>query len=104
MFTVTPVSFFDVNASVFDGRDNYRDSYFGLRDNKNTGYGVGFDIVPSNMVNFGVNYGYEKYKALAWSRTANPLTATVLQFLDPNRDWSLDTRDKVKTLTASLGL
>jgi MtrB/PioB family decaheme-associated outer membrane protein len=102
ILTVTPTSIFDVNATLFTGRDRYPDSYFGLRDNKNNGYGVGFDVIPSSTVNAGVNVGRETYRAFQWSRTANPLSATVLQFLDPTRDWNLDTNDKVNTFSANV--
>lgn len=107
IFTVTPVSFFDVNASLFDGHDKYPESYFGLRDNKNRGYSVGFDLIPNDIVNFGFNYAFEKYTAFQWSRTANPAstdTSVPKQFDDPRRDWSIDTNDKVNTYTVSLDL
>ena len=57
---ITPWSFLDLNGSIFDGHDKYPASYFGLKDNKNRGYSVGFDLVPNETVNFGVSYGFEK--------------------------------------------
>jgi hypothetical protein len=104
ILTITPVGFLDVNATLSTGHDKYPDSYFGLRDNKNNGYSVGFDIVPNAIVSLGLNYGFEKYTAFQWSRTANPLTPTDPGFLDPRRDWNLDTSDKVNTLSANLDL
>jgi MtrB/PioB family decaheme-associated outer membrane protein len=98
--TFTPVSMFDVNASVSTGKDNYYNSGFGLRDNKNNTWSVGFDVAPSEKVNFGLNYGFEKYTALLYSRTANP--APDPQFTDSTRDWTDDTADKVKTFSANL--
>jgi MtrB/PioB family decaheme-associated outer membrane protein len=100
LFTVTPVSMFDLNASVFDGHDKYPDTYFGLRDYKNNGYTVGFDIIPNPKFSAGATYGYEKNNAFQWSRTANPLSATDVTFLDPTRDWNLTTLDKVNTVNA----
>src|SRR5438067_13801824 len=35
-------------------------------------YSVGFDLVPSDPVSFGMKYGWEKYTALLASRMANP--------------------------------
>src|SRR5579872_1246725 len=35
LFTVTPVSIFDVNASIFYGKDTYPETVYGLQDNKN---------------------------------------------------------------------
>jgi MtrB/PioB family decaheme-associated outer membrane protein len=102
ILTVTPAAQFDVNASVSAGKDNYRNTGFGLRDNKNNGWSVGFDLVPVQTVNFGVNYGFEKYTALQWSRTANPAPSP--GFFDPTRDWGIDSGDQVKTFSASLDL
>jgi MtrB/PioB family decaheme-associated outer membrane protein len=107
LLTITPWSFLDLNGSVFDGHDKYPASYFGLRDNKNRGYTVGFDVVPNETVNVGVSYGFEKYETLQWSRTANPPatdTSVPKQFNDPRRDWSLDTNDGVNTFSATLDL
>jgi MtrB/PioB family decaheme-associated outer membrane protein len=107
LLTITPWSFLDLNGSVFDGHDKYPASYFGLRDNKNRGYTVGFDLVPNEIVTVGMSYGFEKYQTLQWSRTANPPatdTSVPKQFNDPRRDWSLDTNDGVNTLSAMLDL
>lgn len=102
ILTITPISWFAVNGSVAAGRDEYDESGFGLRDNKNTAYGVGFDVIPMDAVSFGVNYGREKYTAFQYSRTSNPLPNPF--FNDPTRDWSLDQNDTVNTFTASLDL
>jgi MtrB/PioB family decaheme-associated outer membrane protein len=99
LFTVTPVAIFDVNASIYTGHDKYPDTYFGLRDFKNNGYTVGFEIIPNAKLSAGVNYGYDKNDAFQWSRSANPLSATDVTFLDPLRDWNLTTLDKVNTVT-----
>jgi MtrB/PioB family decaheme-associated outer membrane protein len=101
ILTVTPVSFFDVNASVSTGKDKYGQTGFGLRNNDNTGWSIGFDLVPVNTVSFGINYGEEKYTAFQYSRTANPLSATDLTFLDPTRDWWDNSADKTKTFSAT---
>ena len=104
LFTVTPTSIFDVNASYFYGHDNYPDTVFGLQDNKNRGWTAGFDVVPNAMVNFGLSYGQEKYDTFQYSRTSNPLSATDQTFLDPRRDWSDTINDKVNTFSANLNL
>ena len=43
------------------GRQDYPGTNFGLRNNDNHVYSVGFDFVPSNAVSLGASYGYEKY-------------------------------------------
>jgi hypothetical protein len=109
---VTPLSQFSVNASVGIGKQEYSGTYLGLRNNDNHVYSLGFDFVPSANVSLGASYGYEKYTALQVSRTANPLTANTVAFLndptqqfnDPRRDWTDDSADRVRTVTASVDL
>lgn len=109
---VTPVSHFSVNASVGIGRQEYPGTNFGLRNNDNHVYSVGFDFVPSDNVSLGASYGYERYTALQASRTASPLPANTLAFLndptqqfnDPRRDWTDDSADRVHTINASMDL
>jgi hypothetical protein len=93
---------FDVNASIFYGHDNYPETTYGLQDNKNQGYSLGFDVVPNAMVNFGLNYGQEKYDTYQTSRTSNPLPDPT--FNDPRRDWNNTINDKVDTFSMNLNL
>jgi MtrB/PioB family decaheme-associated outer membrane protein len=109
---ITPLSQFSVNASAGIGRQEYPGTNFGLRNNDNHVYSVGFDFVPSDNVSLGASYGYEKYTALQASRTANPLPSNTVAFLndptqqfnDPRRDWTDDSADKVRTVNASMDL
>ena len=102
LFTVTPTPIVDVNASVFYGHDKYPDSAYGLQDNKNNGYTVGFDIVPNAMVNFGFSYGREKYDTYQASRTSSPPPDPT--FTDPRRDWNNTINDKTNTYSVNLNL
>lgn len=104
ILSITPIGWLSLNGSASMGKDEYDETGFGLRDNENNAYGVGFDVMPNDMVNFGVNYGHEKYTAYQYSRTSNPLSPTNLTFLDPTRDWSIDQDDTVNTFTANLDL
>src|ERR1019366_6895316 len=80
--------------------------------NNNNVYSVGFDFVPSDKVSLGASYGYEKNNALEASRSANPLPANTLAFLndptqqfnDPSRDWTDSNADRTHTAAASLDL
>jgi MtrB/PioB family decaheme-associated outer membrane protein len=109
---VTPASQFSVNTSVSFGRQEYPGTNFGLRNNDNHVYSVGFDVVPSDQISMGLSYGFEKYTALQASRTANPLPANTVAFLndptqqfnDPRRDWTDDSADRVHTIDASIDL
>lgn len=112
IITVMPFSFLSFNGSAGIGRESYPGTNFGLRNNDNNVYSIGFDVVPRDAINFGMTYGWEKYTALQASRTANPLTANTVQFLndptqqfnDPRRDWTDDSADRVKTFNASFDL
>jgi MtrB/PioB family decaheme-associated outer membrane protein len=99
--SITPTAYLDFNGSVGTGKDKYGQTGFGLRNNDNRTWNVGVDVLPTERVNLGVNYGEEKYTALQYSRTANPITATDVTFNDPTRDWWMDQADKVKTFSAS---
>jgi MtrB/PioB family decaheme-associated outer membrane protein len=109
---VTPLSQFSINGSAGIGTQEYPGSYFGLRNSDSHVYSVGADFVPSDRVSLGASYGYEQYTALQASRTANPLPANTLAFLndptqqfnDPRRDWTDDSADRVRTVTASIDL
>jgi MtrB/PioB family decaheme-associated outer membrane protein len=99
-FTLTPNEKTDVTLSVAAGKDTYPDQEFGLLNNKNQTYTVGFDVFPNDMVTFGVIYGYEKYTSLSASRAANP-GAT---FVDPSYNWDDNADEKVNTFSANLDL
>lgn len=99
LVTATPVSFLGLNGSIAAGKDDYKDSPLGLRDNTNRVYTVGADLQPIDRIAFGVTYTYENYAALQRSRTANPPPSP--QFNDPTRDWTTDSDDTTKTITAN---
>jgi len=109
---VTPFSMLSFNATTAIGKEDYPGTNFGLRSNDNWVYEAGFDFAPSDAVTFGVSYGYEEYKALQASRTANPLPARTepylsdptQQFNDPRRDWTDNSNDLVRTINASVDL
>jgi MtrB/PioB family decaheme-associated outer membrane protein len=98
---LTPSKFVNFNTSLGTGKDEYTETGFGLRNNDNTTWSLGADFIPTERVTFGLNYAEEKYTAMQYSRTANPLSATDVTFNDPTRDWWTDQDDKVKTFTAS---
>lgn len=109
---VTPLAQLSVNASAGIGRQEYPGTNFGLRNNDNHVYSIGFDFVPSERVSIGGSVGRETYTALQASRTANPLPANTVAFLndpaqqfnDPRRDWTDDSADTATTVTASMDL
>ena len=102
--TATPTPALGLNGSVAVGNDDYENSGFGLRDNDHRVYSAGFDIVPNDRVSVDAIYGFEHYTSLQTSRTANPLSATDVSFLDPRRNWDDDATDKVHNVTAGVDL
>jgi MtrB/PioB family decaheme-associated outer membrane protein len=110
ILSVTPFSSFSVNTSVAVGQQVYPGTNFGLRNNDSHVYSVGFDFVPVDKISMGASYGFERYTALQASRTANPLPANTIAFLndptqqfnDPRRDWTDGSADRVHTANASV--
>jgi MtrB/PioB family decaheme-associated outer membrane protein len=102
MFVVSPVQIVDVTFSVAAGKDDYVDSGFGLLDNKNTNYTVGFNVNPTEKVGFGASYGRDEYTADQKSRNANP--APDPSWTDPSRDWTLNNKEKVNNFELYLDL
>lgn len=93
----SPVAF---SFSAATGRDDYENSGFGLRDNRNQVYTASLDVTPLETIAAGASYTFEKYTALQRSRQAAPGP----QFVDPTRDWTVDSTDRVHTAEANLDL
>ena len=104
LLDVTPVSFVGFNASAFIGRDRYDDSaqQFGLLNNDNTGYTVGLSVAPTRGISFGATYGYERYTSAQRSRAAT--ASSGVTWIDPERDWNLDSGETVHTVAVNLDL
>jgi hypothetical protein len=104
LFVVTPVPTFDVTFSLTQGNDDYVDprQEFGLLDNDNQTYNIGFTFTPMEKVVLGANYGYDRFQALQVSRNANPDPDP--SFDDPNRNWDIDHDEKVNNVDVFLNL
>jgi MtrB/PioB family decaheme-associated outer membrane protein len=100
LLQVTPVPAIGMTASVARGKDEYRNSGFGLRDSDTRSYAVALDFLPHERVNASLSFVRDTYSALQTSRSAAP----GVQFVDPSRNWSVDSGDHTRTLTASLDL
>jgi hypothetical protein len=107
----TPVSMIGVNFSLSAGKDDYQGAdttqQFGLLNNKNTAYTVGVNVVPSEKVNFGADYGRETFNSLLQSRTANPFSGVpgaYESWTDAKRNWDLTNDEKVNTFSLFLNL
>ena len=96
--SVTPLSFLSVFASAGSGNDDYTETEFGLLDSDTKNWGVGFDLTPRDNITVGASSAQEKYYTLQQSRIANP--APNAQFFDPQRNWTIDADDDVRTFMA----
>lgn len=122
---VTPTATLSLNASVAAGKDDYKESVFGVRDNTHQVYGFGVDAVPSETVTLAGSYSYERYNALSRSRQADPPSSgssdpfnrtpftydtfvqfpqdsnTVPQPARASRNWATDARDRAHSFIAT---
>lgn len=94
---LTPWSTLGVSFAAASGKDDYRNSGFGLRSNDNRTYTLTADYTPRDEIAVGVSYTDEKYTAFQNSRSGSGAQA-----LDPTRDWSIDSADKARTFISNL--
>jgi MtrB/PioB family decaheme-associated outer membrane protein len=87
----TPVEAVTLSLSAGFGDDDYPDSYFGLQQADFRVMGGAVDAQTTQGIAFGGSYNYERYSGLQQSRTATPGA----QALDPRRDWTADTSERV---------
>ena len=72
------------------GTDEFGDSYFGLQDAGFRNITLSADYLVAEGFVVGGSYDYEKYSGLQRSRSASPG-----QEHDPNRDWTVDSQERV---------
>ncbi len=110
IFGLTPSSKFDVNLTWSATKDSYdgTNHQFGLKSNDVSSTNVTVNMYPTEKVTVGVMYGLDAMKTFQTSRTANPLTAGVVNpyesWFDPLRDWNLSNTEKVKSAGAWIDL
>ncbi len=100
LLQVTPAPALAFSVSAAAGKDDYKNSGFGLRSNDNRTYTVTADITPIEEIAAAFSFTHERYTALQNSRSASPGP----QFDDPTRNWSIDSADEANTVTANLDL
>lgn len=87
---VMPNEVWTFSGSAGVGTDDFDNSYFGLQEWRFRTFSLGTDYRQANGFGAGVTYNYEKYSGIQRSRSASPG-----QELDPARDWSVDTAERV---------
>jgi MtrB/PioB family decaheme-associated outer membrane protein len=83
---------FSVSAGL--GKDEFDDSYFGLQESTFRVFSLAADYRHPNGWGAGASYNYERYAGLQRSRQASP-GSTPPQENDPNRDWTVDSKERV---------
>jgi MtrB/PioB family decaheme-associated outer membrane protein len=80
---------FSVGAGF--GDDDFDESTFGLQEAAFRNVTFGIDLAAPGGFGVGGSYDYERYSGLQRSRSASP----GVQQEDPNRDWSVDSKEVV---------
>jgi hypothetical protein len=108
-----------LSGSIAEGKDDYLETTFGLRDNKHHVYTAGADFIRNEIVSYGASYSYENYNALQRSRQANPPSPTItydqflvenakasspIQVADATRNWGSEGVDRVHSIIVRLDL
>jgi hypothetical protein len=87
--------------SIAQGKDDFIESEFGVRDNTHRVYTAGFDFVPVDR-NFTLNgsYDYERYQAQSRSRQAS----SAAEFVNPTRNWAAEGTDRVHSVLFNVNI
>jgi opacity protein-like surface antigen len=93
-----PAGKFGLTASAGVGRDEYPDSELGLQHYDTDQYSAGFSVAPDDRYNLTASYGWERYRSLQRSRSAN----NAADQANPLRSWTTDYTGKVNFLEAAL--
>jgi hypothetical protein len=106
---VTPNEKMNLGFVLAAGKDVYKGQGhdFGLLNNSNSSYNFTMAVYPTDAINVGGNFGYEKFSSLQKSRNANPVSGVAgayESFLDPNRNWNLNNDETVKNAGLYLDL
>ena len=91
---------FSLTASAGVGRDEYPSSAHGLQSYDSDQYSAGFSVAPDERYDLFASYGWERYRSLQRSRTAN----NAADQANPLRDWTSDYSGKVNFLEAGVNL
>lgn len=111
LVTIYPVDPLTLTGSVIFGKDNYKDSPFGLLDNKHQIYSIDADYAVSERLNLFAFYSFEKYKNNQKARQWNPSTAVGSSdpyygttTYDSPSNWDAEGEDKIDTIGGGVNL
>ena len=95
---VLPSEALTLSFSAGLGTDDFGDSYFGLQEAAFRNVSLSADYELPRGLGVGATYNYERYTGLQQSRSASPGE----QAVDPNRDWTADSTERVHYFSISL--
>lgn len=99
--TVYPIEPLTLTGSVIYGKDDFKDSPFGLLDDKHQIYAIDADYALTDRLNLYAFYSYEKFKnrqkARQWTPGAIGDPFSTEPGLESNSNWDAENEDKVDT-------
>lgn len=98
---VHPAQDWHLGAAFAWSRDDYREDLFGLDESRLRSWMLDAGYVPNDSVRFSAFYHHDRY---ANAQRARSFTRTPGTAGDPDRNWSVDTRDIHETWGLSLDL
>lgn len=106
--SVYPIEPLTLTGQIIYGRDDFKDSAFGLLDDKHEIYSIDADYSISDRWNIFAFYSYEKYKNSQKARQWTPgsLGDPFLKEkgLNSNSNWNADNEDIVNTVGGGLNI
>lgn len=113
MATVTPIDPLSISGSITLGKDDFKDSAFGLLSDRHNIYAIDVDYTVNKRLNLFAFYSHERYKNNQKARQWVPTTGcqqdgdattgectdpyTAVTGLDSPSNWDAENRDKVNT-------
>ncbi len=106
MVSVAPTDKLTLSGSVVYGKDNFRDSPFGLLNDRRTVYSVDADYALTEQVSLFAFYSFEGYKnsqkVRQWARNGVGDPYVRETGLDSLSNWTSDEKDKLHSLGGGL--
>jgi len=97
LVSISPLSNLDLSASYMQGKDDYKKSDYGLRNQDFSNYSFDLSYSLKNGSSFYAFYSNEVYKGNQRSRQSGATYST-----DPRDDWSAELKDKIDSYGAGI--
>ena len=104
--TVNPIEPLTLTGSVIYGKDDFKDSPFGLLEDKHNIYSIDADYAVSKRLNLLAFYSHEEYKnrtkARQWTPSSIGDPYTREKAYESNSNWEAENEDKADTFGGGL--